>query len=129
MIKKDYRPFRISCGLHEGYEQSNKTHTISEAREIISQWIEGRLRDTKKILVGTLFKGEYIYPLTKENAITTGCEPAFYYQGVVREDASSEDALEMLEDLARTLSSTLGQERVHVLWCSEYFVIETTVEK
>lgn len=125
MIKEPYRPFQISCGLREGYELSNKVHKIETARDIIQKWIEERMKNDKKIAVGSLMEGQFIYPLIEDKKISSMHEPSFHYKGMIREDASYEEALEMLEDLAKTLAQELKQKRVHFHLCSEYFIIES----
>lgn len=125
MEKKLYRPFQISCGLREGYDLSATQHTLDEARTIIQNWIEQRLTDNKKVAVGSLITAQYIYPVTEDEKISSSFEPAFHYKGMIREDASDEEAEEMLFSLARELSQTLNQKRVHIELGSSYFLHET----
>ena len=124
MEQKPFRPFQISCGLQEGYEPSARTHPIEHARTVIQQWMEARLKQSKKIAVGTLIGGEFIYPHIQEGVIATTCEPAFHYKGMMREDATDEEAKELLNDLAHVLAEQLNQKRVHVQFCDAYFVME-----
>lgn len=124
MERKQYRPFQISCGLKEGYDLSAIIHTIVDARTTIQNWLERRMREGNKVAVGTLIEGQFIYPWVEDQNISSRCEPAFHYKGIVREDASDEEALEMLENLAMELIQNLKQKRVHVEFCSEYFIFE-----
>lgn len=122
---KPNRPFQISCGLREGYDQSALGHTIEEAREVIQKWIEERTSKTEPVAVGTLLSGEFIYPWIENSIISSRHEPAINYRGRVREDTSDEKAIEMLNDLANRLATSLKQKRVHVEFRTEYWVVET----
>jgi hypothetical protein len=124
MEKRVYRPFQISCGLREGYAQSSTVHTIEEAQTVVRQWIERRLNGGKKIVAGMITEGEFLYPMIEGGVISSQHEPAFRYQGVVREDANDDEAIEMLHDLAQELSAKLGQKRVHAAFGNTYFVVE-----
>ena len=124
MEKKQYRPFQISCGLREGYDLSSTVHTIADARAIIQNWLEGRTKEGKKVAVGTLLEGQFVYPWIEGQNVSSRYEPAFHYKGMIREDASDEEAKEMLADLAKELSEKLNQKRVHVEFCSSYFLFE-----
>ena len=124
MEKKQYRPFQISCGLKEGYDLSSTVHTIADARFVIQNWLERRMKESKKVAVGTLLEGQFIYPWIEGQNVSSRYEPAFHYKGMIREDASDEEAEEMLADLARELSEKLNQKRVHVEFCSSYFLFE-----
>lgn len=125
MEKKPYRPFQISCGLRQGYDVSNKVHDSSDALAIIQRWIERRMRDGKKIVAGTFLEGKFVYPWVDGQEFSSRHEPAFHYKGMVREDASDEEAIEMLTDLAKELARALHQKRVHVVFCTDYFLLET----
>ena len=125
MEKKQYRPFQISCGLREGYDLSSVVYTVVDARTIIQNWLEKRVRENKKVAVGTLLEGEFVYPWTEGQSISSRYENAFQYKGMIREDASDEEALEMLEDLAKEFAHNLHQKRVHIEFCSNYFVLES----
>ncbi len=125
MERKKTRPFQISCGLREGYDLTSLVHQIEEVRNNIGRWFKKRLSEGKKIAVGTLLQGEFIYPWNEGAEIQFRYEPAFHYKGMIREDASDEEADEILEDLARTLAQELKQKRVHVEFCNSYFVVET----
>src|SRR3989344_7536896 len=122
MEKKQYRPFQISCGLREGYDLSSTVHTITDARIVIQNWPERRMKKGKKVAVGTLLEGQFVYPWIEGQNISSRYEPAFHYKGMIREDASDEEAEEMLADLARELSEKLNQKRGHVEFCSIYFL-------
>jgi len=124
MEKKQYRPFLISCGLREGYDLSSRVHTITDARTVIQSWLEKRTKDNKKVAVGTLLDGQFIYPWIEGQNISSKYEPAFHYKGMIREDASDEEAMEMLADLAKELAQKLNQKRVHIEFCSTYFLFE-----
>ncbi|PIR66521.1 MAG: hypothetical protein COU51_03200 [Parcubacteria group bacterium CG10_big_fil_rev_8_21_14_0_10_36_14] len=124
MKKKKYRPFKISCGLKEGYGASAKIHTITEVRKLIQKWIEERIKSGEKVVVGTLFKGQFIYPWIEGKKISSKYEPAFHYKGIIRDDASDKEAIEMLENLAKELAKKFKQHRIHIEFCSDYFVIE-----
>ncbi|MCX6715230.1 MAG: hypothetical protein NTX72_05470 [Candidatus Uhrbacteria bacterium] len=124
MEQKPFKPFLVSCGLKEGYESSGRVHTTSDARNIIQRWMETRLKQQKKITAGTLLEGQFIYPQINGEEISSTFEPAIHYKGIIREDASDEEALEMLEDLATDLAKNLNQKRVHVQFGTSYFIIE-----
>lgn len=122
MEKGQYRPFQISCGLREGYDLSGRVHTITDARMSIGSWLEERTKDGKKVAVGTLLEGQFIYPWIEGEEVSSRYEPAFHYKGMIREDATDEEAVEMLSDLAQKLAQQLKQKRVHVEFCSTYFL-------
>jgi hypothetical protein len=124
MQKKQYRPFQISCGLREGYDLSSAVHTIADARAVIQNWLERRMKEDKKVAVGTLLEGQFVYPWVEGQNISSKYEPAFHYKGMIREDASDEEAKEMLADLAKELAQKLNQKRVHIEFCSTYFLLE-----
>jgi hypothetical protein len=124
MEKKKYRPFQISCGLKEGYSLDSPVHTIADARAVIKDWLEKRAKFGKKVAVGTLIEGQFIYPWTEGQEISSRHEPAFHYKGMIREDASEEEALEMLEDLTREFAQRFNQKRIHIEFCSSYFLFE-----
>ena len=124
MEKKQYRPFQISCGLREGYDLSSRVHTLTDARIIIQYWLEKRTRGDKKVAIGTLFEGQFVYPWIEGENIYSRYEPAVHYKGMIREDASDEEAQEMLADLARELAQKLNQKRIHIEFCSMYFLFE-----
>lgn len=124
MEKKQYRPFQISCGLREGYDLASPVHTIAEARAVIRGWLEKRTKAGKKVAVGTLLEGQFIYPWIENQNISSRCEPAFHYKGMIREDASDEEAIEVLEDLAKEFARNFNQKRVHVEFCSTYHLLE-----
>ena len=124
MENKQFRPFQISCGLREGYDISSRVHTGADAGMIIQNWLEKRTKAGKKVAVGTLLEGHFIYPLIEGENISSRYEPAFHYKGMVREDASDVEAEEMLFDLAKELAQKLKQKRVHVELCSKYFLLE-----
>lgn len=124
MEKKQYRPFQVSCGLREGYDLSSHVHTLTDARTVIQNWLEKRTKEGKKVVVGTLLEGQFIYPWVEGQNISSRHEPSFQYKGMIREDASDEEAVEMLADLAKELAQKLSQKRVHVEFCSTYFILE-----
>lgn len=103
---------------------SSDIHTVTDARMIIQNWLEKRTRDGKKVAVGTLLEGEFVYPWVEGQNVSSRYEPAFHYKGMIREDASDEEAIEMLADLAKELAQTLNQKRVHIEFCSTYFLFE-----
>ena len=103
---------------------SNTVHTITDARTVIQNWLERRMREGKKVAVGTLLEGQFVYPWIEGQNVSSRYEPALHYKGMIREDASDEEAEEMLADLARELSEKLNQKRVHVEFCSSYFLFE-----
>lgn len=82
------------------------------------------MKGGKKVAVGTLFEGQFVYPWIEGTDVSSRYEPAFHYKGMIREDASDEEALEMLADLAHELARTLHQKRVHVEFCSAYYLVE-----
>ena len=82
------------------------------------------MREGKKVAVGTLLEGQFVYPWIEGQNVSSRYEPALHYKGMIREDASDEEAEEMLADLARELSEKLNQKRVHVEFCSKYFLYE-----
>jgi len=125
MQEKPYRPFQISCGLRESYDQSSTVHSTEDARGIIQAWLEKRMQEGKKVAVGTILEGEFIYPWVENEVVSSRYEPAFHYKGMIREDASDEEAREMLEDLAKELAQKLHQKRVHVVFGSSYFLLES----
>jgi hypothetical protein len=124
MEKKPYRPFQISCGLREGYDLGGPVHTLVDARSVIQNWLERRTKTGKKVAVGTLLEGQFIYPWVEGPNVSSQHEPAFHYKGMIREDASDEEAQEMLADLAKELAQKLNQKRVHIEFCSTYFLFE-----
>lgn len=124
MEKKQYRPFQISCGLREGYDLSSRVQTATEARIVIQNWLEERIKGGKKVAVGTLFEGQFIYPWVEDQNVSSRYEPAFHYKGIIREDASDEEAVEMLQDLAKELAQKLKQKRIHIEFSSTYFLLE-----
>lgn len=121
--KKSSRPFNISCGLLPGYDTNNETQGINKAQQCIGNWMVQRLHEGKKIVVGTLLPGEFIYP-ANDPSVGYQVERAFHYRGMIRDDASEEEAEEMLKDLARILSKELQQKRVHVSYCNTYWILE-----
>lgn len=125
MQEKSYRPFQISCGLREGYDQSSAVHSIENARSIIQAWLEKRMKEDKKIAVGMILEGEFVYPWVENEVVSSSYEPAFHYKGMIREDASDEEVREMLEDLAKALAQKLQQKRVHIVFGSSYFLLES----
>lgn len=108
----------------EGYGASNSTHTIADARAVLQAWLEKRMKDGKKVAVGTLLEGQFVYPQTEKGKISSQHEPAFHYKGMIREDATDDEAREMLADLAKKFAQELGQKRVHIEFCSHYFLLE-----
>lgn len=124
MEQKQYRPFKISCGLREGYDLPSREHTIIDARIIIQNWLEDRMKSGKKVAVGTLLEGQFIYPWVEGQNVSSRFEPAFHYEGIIREDASDKEAKELLNDLATELAKKLNQKRVHIEFCSTYFILE-----
>ncbi len=124
MDQKPYRPFQISGGLREGYDLVSPVHTITDARNVIQDWLEKRIRAGEKVVVGTLLEGQFIYPWVDGKNISSRYEPAFHYKGIIREDAPDKEAIEILEDLAKELAQKLNQKRVHVEFCSMYFLFE-----
>lgn len=82
------------------------------------------MKSDKKVAVGTLIKGQFIYPWVEKQNISSRYEPAFHYKGMIREDATDEEAVEMLEDLAKELAQKFNQERVHIEFCSMYFLFK-----
>ncbi len=125
MERKKYRPFQISCGLKEGYDLAGVEHTVEDAQRIIANWLEKRLRENRKVAVGTLLTGAFVYPWVDGSSISSRYEASFQYNGIIREDATDAEALEMLENLAKEFSDQLNQKRVHVIFCSEYFILES----
>lgn len=125
MEKKKYRPFQISCGLREGYNLDSTVHTIADARVVIQDWLEMRMKSGKKVAVGTLLEGQFIYPWVEGQNISSRYEPAFHYKGMIREDSSDEEAIEMLGNLAKELAQKFNQKRVHVEFCSMYYLLES----
>lgn len=120
---KSSRPFNISCGLLPGYDTSNETQDMDKAQQCIGNWMVQRLHEGKRIAVGTLLPGEFIYP-ANDSAAGYQVEGAFHYRGMIRDDASEEEAEEMLKDLAKVLSKELQQKRVHISYCNTYWILE-----
>ena len=99
-------------------------HTIADARAVIQDWLEKRMKSGKKVAVGTLLEGQFIYPWVESQNISSRYESAFHYKGMIREDASDEEAIEMLEDLAKEFAQKFNQKRIHIEFCSRYFLFE-----
>jgi hypothetical protein len=119
---KKPRPFQISCGLLPGYNLSEKPYSLEDATQCIGSWMARRVHEDKKIAVGTILAGKFVYPIENSQGYQT--EDSFRYQGMIREDASDEEAEEMLKDLAQTLATTLRQKRVHIQYSEAYWVLE-----
>lgn len=120
---KIYRPFVISCGLLPGYDTDNEMQSMDKAQQSIGNWMVHRLQEDKKIAVGAILQGAFIYPVNDAD-IGYQVEGAFHYRGMIRDDASDDEAEEMLKDLARTLSKELLQKRVHISYCDTYWILE-----
>lgn len=91
-----FRPFQISCGLLPGYDARKKQYGFDYATECIGLWIARRVQEDKKVVVGTILPGALVYPW--KNSLGYQVEDSFQYRGMVREDASDEEAEEMLKD-------------------------------
>ncbi|MEK6558161.1 MAG: hypothetical protein AABZ14_07680 [Candidatus Margulisiibacteriota bacterium] len=103
---------------------SSIVHTIEDARAVIQSWLEKSMKKGKKVAVGTLLEGQFIYPWIEGKDISSRYEPAFHYKGMMREDASDEEAVEVLEDLAKEFAQELKQKKIHIEFCSTYFLFE-----
>lgn len=82
------------------------------------------MRKGQKVVAGTLLEGQFIYPWVESETVSSRYEAAFHYKGMVQEDMSDREAVEILSDLAKTLAQSFNQERVHIEFCSNYFVLE-----
>jgi hypothetical protein len=118
---KKSRPFQISCGLLPGYIASDNQYTLEDATKCIGSWMSKRVQEDKKIAVGTILAGTFVYPMENSKGYQT--EDSFQYRGIIREDTSDEEAEEMLKDLAQTLATTLKQKRVHIQYCDAYWIL------
>lgn len=82
------------------------------------------MHEEKKLVAGTLLRGEFIYPWVEKELMSSSYEPSFQYVGMVREDATDEEGIEMLENLALEFLQKFKQKRVHIVFGKEYHIIE-----
>ncbi len=118
------RSFAVTFGTRPGYAPCGVPRSPDEVQEIVLDWMEARLKETKFILTGVLTPGQalYAYPGGR------GHEPVCVFAGEVSvlycADVADGDVEVALNELADLLAEKLGQTRVYVSYAEFAWVRE-----
>jgi len=122
------RPYSISVGLQEGFDDQGVVHDISDAQRVVLAWIKERIEAGEVFLSGTLGQQTVLYGIGTRECAQTKSEPAAVFSGAVSVRRvpvpSDEEVEDMLDDLAARLGAALGQVRVNIEYCGAAWVIE-----
>jgi len=124
------RSFAITLGLSEGYGESAKVHTRQEVVDAALAYMKAKAAAGEPFLTGTVSaEGTVVYAWPespgksgggKENTIVFYGEVSVLYNA----DTSDEDVKAMLDDMATSLGSILGQTRVYVAYRDQTWVLQ-----
>lgn len=122
------RSFQIVVGLQVGFGDNNPVHDTAAAGTVVSRVIETRINSGLPFLSGLLSESTLLYGIGRQGAAQARQEPAAVFSGTVsvrRTPVPTDDeAIAMIEELAVSLGSALGQTRVNVEYCGRAWVLE-----
>ncbi|MFT6910851.1 MAG: hypothetical protein ACJATX_000275 [Candidatus Paceibacteria bacterium] len=122
--------FTITCGLLPGYNSENESYSQEKIVSSYKEWIQKRLSLGEVIIPGKIFPGKFVYGFKGENGVTCNSEDAIEIQGeIIREYCPeifdiNEALLKVVIDLATTLGNIAEQERVHITFMNEKYLLE-----
>jgi len=123
------RSFAITVGLAEGYGAQAKVHPVSEAIEAAMNWMKNKAANGQLFLTGTFTTCEVVYAWPEgEGKAGGGHEPTAVFSGEVsplyNAAMTDQEVVDILNDLAGHLGSTLGQTRVYVAYRDEIWILQ-----
>lgn len=121
--------FEITVGLAEGYGPSAKLHTTEEVVEFVLAHLKARAATGQAYLTGGVTTGTVVYAWPEgPGAAGGGHEPQAVYSGNVNPlynaDLTTEQVVEVLNDLAGELGAALGQSRVYVSYAGDLWILQ-----
>lgn len=124
------RAFALTVGLREGYGPTGKTHSREEAVEAALAWMKGRAASGLPFITGAVSApSEVVYAWPEgPGQAGGGHEPVVRFEGEVSPlygaHLHDEEVVTMLEELAATLGSALGQTRVYASFKEEVWILQ-----
>jgi len=123
------RDFRITVGLREGWDEEGRVYDISEAVRTARSWMRRRVEAGLPALSGMFTRAEVTYAWARpDGSAGSGREPVAVFTGeAVHAYLGHLPAPEieaMLNELAVELGAALGQEKIHVAFCGETWILD-----
>lgn len=126
----DIKYFTISLGLLPGYDLNNDSYSLETIVDAYKGWIQEKLSEKEISFPGKILTGKFIYGFKDGQKVISNSEDAVEIQGEIIRNYCSEifendkALLDIITDLAKTLGNTVGQERVHVTFMDDKYILE-----
>lgn len=121
--------FSITCGLMPGYK-NQKPYSFDKAQLTYQHWIQERLEQNLPIFAATLTESSLVYGFRNEsNEIVNNTEPAVLINGeIIRGYCPTlfdnhSALLDIVVELASKLGTELDQERVHIMFNNQKYIL------
>lgn len=123
------RSFKVSFGLCAGYGENSRNFTMDDAKASIHGWMQSRIEAGLPFLTGHLMAGQVVYAWPNGDGTSgKGDEPGGLFVGEVSvlydADATDEEVVARLDELATAIGADLEQTRVYVAYGDKTWVLE-----
>jgi hypothetical protein len=131
-LQGERRTFTITLGLSEGYGDDSVTHHPTTANRVASDWMQARSKE-KLLTIGGFFMAiDLHYTYHEDGNARAKQEPGVRFWGEVSirrlSEASDDQIVEAVNDLADSLGAALGQEHVTVTYRDTAWIRELQAE-
>jgi hypothetical protein len=126
----DIKYFSISVGLLPGYDNAKQEYSVSIATTEFNKWIQERLENNQYVFAAKVIPISFMYGFkNKGDIIINNNEKAIEFQGeVIREYCIDFDndrkLLTIISELASRIGNTCKQERVHIMFNNQKYILE-----
>jgi hypothetical protein len=126
----DIKYFTISLGLLPGYDSNNIEYPFEKTLSIYEKWVQQRIKDNHYIFAAKVIPSNFVYGFkNSQGKIITNSEKAVDIQGeILRKyciDFDNNDTLMIeIKNLALVLGNSLEQERIHVHFNNQKYILE-----
>lgn len=125
----DIKEFSITLGLLPGYESKNIEYSIDHVLVIYKDWIQKRLTENNYIFPAKITACYFVYGFKRGENIINNLENAVEIQGEILKDhcpdfENNEILLNTTKELASLLGNKLKQERVHIQFMNQRYILE-----
>lgn len=125
----DIKEFSITLGLLPGYKSENIESSIDDVLVIYKDWIQKRLTENNYIFPAKVTPCYFVYRFKKDTNIINNSENAVAIQGEIIKEycpdfEHNETLLNVIKDLASLLGSALEQQRVHIRFMNQKYILE-----
>ena len=126
----DIKYFSIQLGLLPGYDKKQKSYNMETVLGVYEKWIKTRIENNKVIFAAKITPINFVYGFKNKKHTICNSENAVEIQGEVIRDYcedifdNNEQLLKIILELASLLGNELNQERVHMVFNNQKYILE-----